>query len=265
MIPPFEDDGFESALARLAEAVADTNGRPMIDFPDTYRMVSASGRADTAAREAALFAPDIVIDFAGLYPRIDGWVSTLSGKPPFYILPPSQAHSPVLLEEVADDPSLRTRVIGVNHAGPDADHKPIYDAYLERFAAISPANVDGAASVNVYEAVYFLTYAAVAGGTGGTNMNRGMTRLLGLLTNSRRDIGPAAIDSVVELLGSEPSLSLHGALGPPGFHSYSGARRVPASAWCIDENLRFAMDVLSIGPDEHGRTNLVGDFRCYDP
>ena len=96
------------------------------------------------------------------------------------------------------------------------------------------------------------------------NMNRGMTRLLGLLTNSRRDIGPGSIDSVIELLGSEPSLRLHGALGPPGFDPYSGGRSMEPSAWCIDEDLNYAMDAFRLGPDERGRTSLVGASPCFD-
>jgi len=191
-------------------------------------------------------------------------VNQNGGTPPFYILPPSQAGSSVLRERIAEDGTLHTRIVGVNHAGPDEAHRPLYDAYLERFAALSPAGVDGSTSASAYEAVYFLTYAAVAGGTGGANMNRGMTRLLGLLTNSRRDIGPAAIDSVLDLLGSEPSLSLHGALGPPTFSPYSGGRSMPASVWCVDANLEFKMDVLREEYDEFGTRHFVGNFPCFD-
>jgi hypothetical protein len=264
MIPPVEDDGFETALANAVEGSVYINDRLMMNHPETYRMVSARDRPFIALSEVLDFEPDVVIDFAGLHELIDVFARQNGTPPPFYVLPPSQAHSPDLRERVAADDTLRTRVLGVNHAGPDEAHEPLRNAYLERFAQLAPTGIDGSTSVNVYEAVYFLTYAAVAGGTGVANMNRGMTRLLGLLTDARRDIGPTTIGSVVELLGSDPSLSLHGALGPPSFDPYSGGRRMPGSVWCIDENLEFATDVLRLGSDDLGRNDLVGSFPCFD-
>jgi hypothetical protein len=260
LVPPSEEDGFESALAGAVEGSVFINDRLMVENPDTYRMVIARNRPFAAADEVAAFGPDIVIDFAGLYVYLERLVRQEGATPPFYILPPSQSHSPVLREQLALDTTLQARLLGVSHAGPDDVHKPLYDAYLERYASIAPAGVDGSGSANVYEAAYFLTYAAIAGGTGGSNMNRGMTRLLGLLTADRRDIGPTAIASVIELLGSAPTLSLHGALGPPSFNPNSGGRTVPASVWCVDKNQRFVSDVLRF--DE--TRGLVGTFSCFD-
>jgi hypothetical protein len=208
------------------------------------------------------FEPDIVIDFAGLYRYTELHVQQDGAAPPFYILPPSQARSPLLGEQLATNPTLYARLLGVDHAGPDEAHRPLYDAYLERFAAIAPAGVDGFAGASAYEAVYFLMYAAVAEGTGGSNMNLGMTRLLGLLTNERRDIGPTSIDSVIELLGSAPSLSLHGPLGPPSFAADTGSRTMPGSVWCVDENQELVMDALR--PEYDGGVSIGGTLPCFE-
>ena len=264
MIPPVENDGFESEMARSVEAGVFLNDRLMVANPDTYQKVIVRDGPITAAIETADLRPDIVIDFAGIYDLIDRYVGQRGvSRAPFYILPPSQVGSPVLRERVASSPHLQTRVLGVGHAGPDEEHEPLYDAYLERLAAIAPPEVDGSTSANVYEAVYFLAYAAVAGGTGGSNMNTGMTRLIDLVTDARRDIGPTTIDSVLDLLRSSESLSLHGALGPPSFIPQSGGRSMPASVWCIDENLEYVMDALHLVPGEVILQDLVGPFPCF--
>ncbi|HEX6764420.1 MAG TPA: hypothetical protein VF103_03060, partial [Polyangiaceae bacterium] len=240
IVIPTEDDGFETRMTLTVEGSIETNGQFTSDHPETYRLVyAARTRLDVAAKETAIFEPDIVIDFKGIYARIDTEVRARNGLLPFYLLPPSQTDAPLLLARVAADPTLRTRILGIHEAGPDEQHRTLYDAYLERFAAIAPDGLDAKSGLSTYEGAYFLLYATVAGGTGGTNMNRGMTRLLGLLTSERRDIGPTTIDSVIDLLGTAPSLSLHGALGPPAFYPYSGERSRPIDVWCIDEELNL--------------------------
>jgi hypothetical protein len=264
MVPPVENDGFESVMARSVETGVFLNGRLMVNEPETYQKVIVREGPITAAIETADFVPDIVIDFAGIYDLIDAYVlQGRIGRTPFYILPPSQAHSAILRERVASSSNLQTRIVGVSHAGPDDEHKSLYDAYLERLATISPAGVDGPGSANVYEAVYFLVYATVAGGTGGANMNMGMRRLVDLVADSRRDIGPTTIDSVLDVLRSEESLSLHGALGQPNFYPSSGGRSMPASVWCIDEDLEYVMDALSLVPGEMVGLDLAGPFPCF--
>jgi len=157
--------------------------------------------------------------------------------------------------------SLQTRLVGVSHEGPDEEHKALYDAYVERLAAISPTEFDLSGGANVYDAVYFLAYAAVAGGTGGANMNTGMNRLLGLTDDSRHDIGPESIDSVVDRLRSGQGLSLVGALGPPSFDPLGGGRYMFGSVWCINEDSEFVMDALRL--EDMAQPNPAGLFPCF--
>jgi hypothetical protein len=255
LLPPDYDDAFESEIAVRLESSIHTNNRKSSEYPDTYRMIPVRGRFDLIPGEVAAFEPDIVIDFAGRESEIDAAMLARGASPPFYILPPSRVGSLLLQNQVQADPSLRTRIVGVNHAGPV--DTALYDAYLARFTAAS-TDVDGRGSANVYDAVYFLVYAAVAGGTGGANMSAGMQRLLSP-TGPQGNIGPTTIGSVLELLGSVERMSLYGALGPPYFDFYGG-RDTRASVWCMNENLEYVTDVLRSESYDH----LTGTFPCFD-
>jgi hypothetical protein len=173
-------------------------------------------------------------------------------------LPPSRAFTPELFNQVLADSSLRTRVVGLNYAA--AIDTALYDAYLRRLAVILPPNFDASSTENYYDAVYFLVYAAVGGGSGGTNMSAGMARLL---AGPRYDIGPDGIDAIVDrlLLRSDTSLSFYGTLGPPDFDKPTGSRVAYSNAWCVDAQLRYVMDVLRYDPFSR---ELSGTFSCFN-
>jgi hypothetical protein len=237
------------------------NGAPVTQQPNEYRKIDSFRSPDELAAEMAAFEPDIVVDFGStslLESLIDTAARSRGASPPFYVLPPSRARTSDLRERVVADESLRTRVVGLNYAA--AEDTTLYDALVERLQTVSPDGFDASGIENTYDAIYFLLYAAIAGGAGGTKMAAGMQRLL---AGPRRDIGPEKIASVVERLTANPDniLSFYGTLGKPDFHRPSGGRFAYANAWCLNEDLSYAMDVLRYDPLTQ---QLSGTFPCFD-
>jgi hypothetical protein len=263
LVTPQYDDGFESVVAAGLEQGLFINGEYVRIDTENYRMVVAANRPDFVAAEVAAFEPDIVIDFAGFQHEIDEALRDRDARLPFYVLPPSQAGLPGI---VASDASLQTRIAGLNYAGPDPGDTALYDAYLARFAAIAPNGYHGALVANVYDALYYLVYAAVGGGASGSAMTDGINRRLiapngDLGYRLRADIGPDTIGSVIDLLRADENVNLFGTLGPPSFDPSSGIRHRPATVWCINEDLEFELDVLQF---INGPSGLSGTFPCFE-
>jgi hypothetical protein len=269
LVTPAYDDGFESRVAASSEFWLNINGDYARFDPENYRMIVSANRDPfILAEEVVAFDPDIVFDFAGLEREIDEAARDRNGRLPFYVLPPSQAFSPALRGLVDSDPSLQSRVVGLNYGGPDPGDTALYDAYLERYDAIAPEDHNGALAAHVYDALYYLVYAAVGGGTSGTALTDGMNRRLiapngDLGYRLRADIGPEAIASVIELLGADENVNLFGTLGRPSFDPLTGVRHRAASVWCINEDLEFVMDVLRYVPGP-GPSSLSGTFSCFE-
>jgi hypothetical protein len=234
------------------------NGARIGVQPEQVR--SVMGFAVTAADELAAFGADIVLDFsgnAGLIPLVDAAYRARSASPPFYVLPPARSRWPILLEQIENDESLRTRILGLNYAS--ATDLTLYNEYMRRLRAVGPSGVDLESMENVYDAVYFAIYAAVAGTPGGTGQAKGFLRLL---TGPRRDIGPNTIQSVVDRLrlSSEATLSLHGPGGTPDFHRPTGSRMAYGNVWCIDENIEYVADALRYDPMA---ADFPGSLPCF--
>ena len=141
--------------------------------------------------------------------------------PPFYVLGAQRLGSAELRNAVIADETLRTRIVGINYGG--AADSTLYRDYRERAKAFVRGEVELRFIENIYDSVYFLLYAAVAGGSGGTHLQEGMRRLVA--NTPRRDVGPGdAISSVLSRLANpEARLSLYGAGGEPDFHLPTGA------------------------------------------
>ncbi|HEX6277311.1 MAG TPA: hypothetical protein VFZ53_29920 [Polyangiaceae bacterium] len=256
-------DGFDNEIAlSLSDASSRLriNGAFLREQPDRVRSLGGFD-ATAAAAELADFGADIVLDFSGsaaLEPLVDAAYRARSARPPFYVFPPGRYRWPILLDQIEDDASLRTRILGVNHAS--AVDLTLYEAYMQRLRRIGPSTVDLESMENVYDAVYFAIYAAVAGTHGGTGQAKGFRRLL---AGPRRDMGPDAIQSVVDrlVLSSDATLTLHGPGGTPDFHVRSGGRMLYGNVWCIDENVGYVADALRYDSTSDG---FPGILPCFE-
>jgi hypothetical protein len=236
----------------LASAQLDTN----------YFQVTPAGNLEDVAASIAELEPDIIVDLdrTWFYPLIDAAARSRGPKLPFYVVPPSQAFNSYLLGAMYDDPSLRTRVAGVNLAS--AEETAMYDGYVTRINQIAPFNMVG--YENLYDSVYFLLYAAAAAGTSrelnGRALRDGMRRLL---DGEEHEIGPNQIDTILGILteDTESSIRFLATMGAPDFNRNTGARIVGGSVFCVRDDLTFAYDVLR----RNSLTGtLSGTFPCYD-
>jgi hypothetical protein len=243
------DDGYHHQVGELLNYLLRINGAPVDPGLGTFRDIPV-GVVATLDEQIAEFEPDIVVDYFGmdtLEPDVDSAMRAKGAAPPFYVLSSTRWGSYELANAIRADPSLGARIVGVTY--PAAEDPTLYNAYLERSYYFSP--VDLRWTENFYDAVYFLIYAAVAGGSGGTNLSEGMKRLVA--NTPRRDIGPGeAMRSVLDRLAiPDARLSLYGTMGKPDFHLPTGGRISYGSIWCITERygqIDYALDVARYDP-----------------
>jgi hypothetical protein len=256
-------DGYHRDVSEMLRRTLRINGA-LVDTaaPGTFLDVPI-GAVATIPAQVAAFGPDIVVDNFGYFgtpplaPDIDSAMRAQGKAPPFYVLGAQRLGSAELRNAVRSDETLRTRIVGINYGG--AFDSTLYRDYLERAEAFVP-EVDITLIENVYDSVYFLLYAAVAGGSGGTQLHEGMRRLVA--NTPRRNVGPGdAITSVLDRLANpDARLSLYGASGAPDFHMLTGARLQYGSVWCIDENFDWALDQMRYEPVTEA---LVGTLSCF--
>jgi hypothetical protein len=212
--------------------------------------------------------PTVIISLADgqfierLVPAIEsGWPA--EGPPrPFYVLSPFNYNDGAVLDLIASNPSLVSRMAGVNGAA--AVDATAYNSYLMRWNLAFPEAAGATGYENMYDAAYYLLYSAAAAGQGapgGLNLVTGMNRLLRGMPVT---VGPEALAQTVALLGANGSstIQLNGTLGPPDF-TVDGTRESVGSVYCVDGS-GFHADVLRYVPNDADPTaaTLAGDFTC---
>jgi hypothetical protein len=228
--------------------------------------------------QVANFGAHIVLFFTGneaLVPKLERAYADAGARPPFYVFGSEFTRRPSLLGHVDIESLLpaRTRMIGLNFAS--ADDPTLYQAYRLRISAIAPGLYENVNEwrvkpfATVYDATYYLVYAAVAGGPGGLAKAAGFRRLI---SGPRHEIGPGGIESVVARLSrADTTVSLSGPSGDFPFHAPTGGRIAFSNAWCIDEgpidndflnNLEYVFDVLRY---DNALRDFTGTITCFDP
>jgi hypothetical protein len=154
------------------------------------------------------------------------------------------------------------RFVGVSVAG--SRDVTLQNKYALRLRSMfANANLDMA---NYYDATYFLAYAMYAAGTetelSGSTIAVGMHRLL---SGTRYDVGPGAIDATFKALSKAGStIHLNSTLGPPDFDAETGVRPVDGSVLCFEKvgfTVQRRNDVLRYDRDAGA---LTGSFPCFN-
>lgn len=263
-----------SEMANVIEQHLSLNGSSALDNgPEYYRRFALDSGDDYATALEALvaFEPHIVVSAMNdaflteiMLPLEINWPESSGQARPFYVLSPFQVDSVELLDLVANAiPDARTRTAGVSLAS--AHDSPVYQDFQRNVNAEyqDPAleNME-----NLYDAMYFLLYAAAASDAerpSGAALAHGMRRLV---SGEPFAMGQEHIPAVLAKLNESPSTSiaLEGTLGPPDFDVETGTRlHTPSSVFCIAEDdgaLAFRHDALVYDP---ALDALEGDFDCF--
>jgi hypothetical protein len=194
-----------------------------------------------------------------------GWNVTDGQPKPFYILSPFNYNDVDSLRAVtAGNPTLRTRLAGVNGAGgaDPTNYNNYLVAYQDYFQLSEPGYE------NFYDAAYYAMYAAGAvsatSALEGPDFTRGMRRLLG--GSQAFDVGRADLPAGLAAVANGASIQLNGTLGPPDWKE-NGTRELPGSVYCIDSGDNFVGDVLRYNeatPGDASSVTLEGNFSCFD-
>jgi hypothetical protein len=192
------------------------------------------------------FRPHVVVSTIG--PDLnDIWFVADASWRPYYILSPQHSGSLDKLMEYVKASStennqpIHERFVGVDIAGSEDQEllKAYRDAIIKAFPNASPKALQ---AENTYDAVYFLSYAMVAGSKTadpfGLNIAGGMTKIIG--GGSTFNVGVAHAPSVMADLLADKNVTLFGALGPPNWDS-RGFRRSTGALYCFKDQGTFPL------------------------
>jgi hypothetical protein len=233
--------------------------------------IYADKNADLSSQVQALlaFKPHIVIAAAAdeflskMVPSIEsGWAAAAgTQKKPFYLLSAYHFNNPALPPLLQSNPSVRTRLAGVNVAS--AEDQTLYNTYQIAFDTAYPEVAGQRGYENFYDAAYYLIYSAAAAGSvsslSGDDLARGMGRLLSGMSFG---VGQSDIPRALLALqsSSQAKIALSGTDGPPTFDPGTGEKLGPGSIWCVDSSSKQRADVLRYDDDTK---TLTGTFPCF--
>jgi hypothetical protein len=281
------DDDFNDELADYVFRRLNWNGESATLNDDAGNYLRINVEPNDPGMAAAVqtildFDPDIVISTAaeavtqdsgiveGLETRWDGLGDR--GARPYYILSPYNAGDlGIVLSWIRSastepnivDPDAAGRFLGVSAASAE---DPTLQVEFE--TRLSNAHDDQAIedTGNYYDAVYFLTYAIRAAdrpeGPSGPETAAAMRRLI---EGERRDVGPAHIDEIFELLADpEKSIALHGTLGAPDFDPETGVRRATPSVFCFEMLQELVLTHYDVLRFDRELGVFTGEYPCLD-
>jgi len=211
---------------------------------------------DVSAALSALeaFRPHVVLavassEFIGLLNNLEATWPPAAGEKPFYLASPYLFGHPDLTNAIFSP--VHGRLLGVNFAG--ADNTTLYDQYLSKLKSTYSVDFPLDGSENFYDAAYFLMYSIAGAGSPprltGAEVALGMTRLVSGQTSF--NVGTRDVSDVIGYLRGSPgaTLSLQGTMGPPNFHTGTGARRGHPSIYCINASREFVQNVMTFDAD----------------
>ncbi|MEO8182004.1 MAG: hypothetical protein ABI895_24485 [Deltaproteobacteria bacterium] len=251
---------------QLAGAQLDDGCGPSLDEPCFLPLTipSRGVAGDYTATIEALdaFQPDVIIALNGaesisnvVEPLEAVWDEARPARP-FYLMSPYQAGSGELHDAVVSStqqnkqcnslpcPTMAGRLLGINFES--ARNPSIVTSYRTRFHQYTTL---ADFYENFYDAAWYMFYAIAAAGDvplTGTEIARGMGRLVRTDITRTFAVGPAAVSDVLYALGISGTggIQLDGAMGPPDFDPGTGARRTLGSAYCVSGGGNFLWDVM---------------------
>jgi hypothetical protein len=202
------------------------------------------------------YEPDIVLAFiggsfpgpgfeprTGLLRAIEDDAEQNGTAPPLYILGPRTAYEPEVVDLAARRPSFRARaaVVTSDPAVDESRRAALNGRFKAAFPEAKSVDPTATADWEVYDALYYLAYAAaaaprIAGGYSAADMRAGLLQV----TDDAAEavgVGPGTfgLDRVTALLAEGVSFNTLGTSGPAGFGpSQSRPSRARALCWSAD-------------------------------
>ncbi len=263
--------------ARVAEELV-WNGLSATENGDDYKGFTLNGSRplDELVDELIGFAPDLVISTAGgevtrgqsgiIWQLETKWSGFVADVPlPFWVLSPYNAGDLADVVELLEtemtgaDSEPTKRFVGITAASDaEGDLQTLY-AINVRDAFLGADTDTG----NYYDAFYFLTYATYAARVDdpvGTDLARGMRRLI---SGDPYDVGIADIGSILDVLGDDSStIALQGTLGPPDFDP-NGIRVDPGAVFCFQASGSSVLVQPNALRYDRGAGTFSGNFPCF--
>jgi hypothetical protein len=233
----------------LAELTLGGQTSERLALSDRLRVLRLSEQQrESKAAELVAYGPDLVILLAagtfGMPPRreraeligaLEAARAAGTAPSPLYLIGPRRAGDAFLDVLATGSPSFRQRAVVIDLDFPGhEERRALQDRYAQAFPKLLPA-LDRQAAPGVYDAIYYLAYAAAATSPpySASHLREGLSRV----TDSNAPIVPLAGGSdtlarVRETLRSGLPLNLRGVTGPGVFDVARPLRAAPVAVQC---------------------------------
>jgi hypothetical protein len=260
----------------------DTSNYLSVVLSDSTLNGSSVNSVDVSSAEAAIlqFQPQVIVSFASEeFFKLMTLLETdwPSAQLPFYVVGSYNMGSTTLQTILqTSKATLPQRVAGVGIAS--SNDNQVLNQYNQDFVSYlnSPTSQQDLGQENYYDAMYFAVYSLVAAGRNvspitGSDIAQGMLDLISPKAPPY-EVGPSDQGDVFTALGQRSQISLVGALGPPDFNVFNGARVGQGDVYCLQQDdagvYNYEYDVLRLanpdgGPGPDGGSALQGTFPCY--
>jgi hypothetical protein len=249
--------GDAGRLGELVSASLRVDGQTpkQLEVPDRFRSFELSDeeRASNLS-ELLMFAPDLVLlnatgvfgssprrERAEVIGRLEAEAAAAGRVPPLYVIGPRQAGDTYLDLLAARDASFRARAVLVDFDQPGrAEDAALRARFATTYQSPLPGSYLGPAA-RIYDAFYYLAYAATAGRSPGSLTTASVRRGMALVTDPTGvevhvGAGSEGLDRARELLLDGTPFALSGITGGEPFDPARGLRdgSVVAQCWGDD-------------------------------
>lgn len=246
----YKSDAYGQGLfSRLASSVT-RNGKPL-SAPENQSIAMlrqydpAASDQSTLITDLYAFKPDVVSIIgtaegvtALLAPIEKDWPADAAR--PYYVVSDGMKASALTAAVTTDEanppagPALRTRIVGTAPGRPTA----VTGAFLLRFEPkYGATNSKTFGVAGAYDAAYVIMYSLAATTSqrpSGKTVADGVAKLLG---GAVMDVGPDAVNNVLQKFAAGSSIQLNGASSPLKFDLQTGESPADIEVWCVSTSI----------------------------